>query len=357
MASRPRADSRFLSACRGNRPDRVPVWFMRQAGRSLPEYRALRGEGSILEAIEQPELAAELTLQPVRRLGVDAAILFSDIVVPLVAAGVELEIKPEVGPVVAEPVRDRAALAKLHQIEPEVDMWYVLEAVRLAVAELEVPLIAFGAAPFTLATYLVEGGASRHYLATKSLMRTDPVIWGTLLERLADIVATALSAQVAAGASAIQVFDSWAGILAPSEYRQFVLPPTRRLFERLEALGVPVIHFGLDAGELLRDMAAAGGDVIGVDWRVPLDQVAARVGREVPVQGNLDPSVCLCPWGVVQAEARRVLEEGSRAKAHVFNLGHGVLPETDPGLLGRLVEFVHAWEPTGPKEVQGAEAE
>ncbi|MCU1491070.1 MAG: hemE [Acidimicrobiaceae bacterium] len=313
---------------------------MRQAGRSLPEYRSLRGEGSILEAIRQPELAAEVTLQPVRRYGVDAAILFSDIVVPLVGIGLDVEVVPGRGPVIAEPFRSRADLARLRPLEPEVDLAYVLEAVKILVGELTVPLIGFAGAPFTVASYLVEGGPSRDFARTKALMHTDPATFGALLDALADLAASALRAQVGAGAAAIQLFDSWAGALSRSDYERHVLPPTRRLLEGLADLGVPRIHFGVGTGELL-DLMGAGADVVGVDWRVPLDAARRRVGPHRALQGNLDPAVCLAGIDAASNETRRILAEGG-GTGHVFNLGHGVLPATDPGVLGALVELVHA---------------
>jgi uroporphyrinogen decarboxylase len=314
---------------------------MRQAGRSLPEYRALRGEGSILDAIRQPDLAAELTLQPVRRYGVDAAILYSDIVVPVSAIGFGVDIKPGVGPVVERPFRSAADLSRLRPLEPDRDTPWVAETVRILVKELTVPLIGFAGAPFTVASYLIEGRPSRDYARTKRLMYTDGATWSALLERLADLALASLVAQVEAGAGAVQLFDSWAGALSPADYRRFVLPATSRIFAGLAGLGVPRIHFGVGTGELLGLMAEAGPDVVGVDWRVPLDQARARVGPFRAIQGNLDPVVCLAPWEVVADQARHVLAAAGPAPGHVFNLGHGVLPDTDPDILARLVDLVH----------------
>jgi uroporphyrinogen decarboxylase len=314
---------------------------MRQAGRSLPEYRKLRGDGSILGAIALPELAAELTLQPVRRYGVDAAILFSDIVVPLAAIGVDLEVVAGRGPVIAEPFRGRADLGRLRPLEPEADTPYVIEAVQILARELEVPLIGFAGAPFTVASYLVEGAPSRTFSRTKALMHSDPVAWRELLDALAEIALASLRSQVEAGAEAVQLFDSWAGALTRHDYETHVLPSTRRVLEGLADLAVPRIHFGVGTGELLDLMAVAGADVVGVDWRVPLDRAHERIGPRRAVQGNLDPAICLAPWEVVAAEVLRVLEAGSGAPGHVFNLGHGVLPETDPAVLSRIVELVH----------------
>jgi uroporphyrinogen decarboxylase len=315
---------------------------MRQAGRSLPEYRALRGEGDILGAIASPELAAELTLQPVRRYGVDAAILFSDIVVPLVAIGVGIEIVPGRGPVVAEPFRSAADLERLRPLEAEADLSHVLETIRILVSELEVPLIGFAGAPFTLASYLVEGGPSRTFSATKRLMHSDPPLWHDLVDRLAEICLGSLRAQVAAGASAVQLFDSWAGALSPAEYTRFALPASRHILEGMADLGVPRIHFGVGTGEILDLMASAGADVVGVDWRVPLSRAAERVGPGVALQGNLDPAICLAPIDVVTKAASEVLAEAALLPGHVFNLGHGVLPETDPDVLSAVVDFVHS---------------
>ena len=331
----------FLAACFGRPASRVPVWFMRQAGRSLPEYRALRRDGAILDAIRNPELAAELTLQPVRRYGVDAAILFSDIVVPVAAMGLGVDVVAGRGPVVAEPFRSEADLGRLRPFAPEIDTPYVLETVRILAGELDVPLIGFAGAPFTVASYLVEGGPSRTFAATKRLMTSDPETWHALTDALAETALAFLRAQVAAGARAVQLFDSWAGALSPAQYRAAALPAARKVLEGLADLGVPRIHFGVGTGELLADMAAAGADVVGVDWRVPLSVARRRVGERPALQGNLDPAICLAPWEVVQRECRSVLAELGGEPGHVFNLGHGVLPETDPDILARVVDLVH----------------
>ena len=319
----------------------VPVWFMRQAGRSLPEYRALRGSDSILDSIRHPEIAAELTLQPIRRYGVDAAILFSDIVVPVAAVGFGVDVRPGVGPIVERPFRARDDLARLRPLEPELDIPFVRETIQILVKELTVPLIGFAGAPFTVASYLIEGGGSRDYAQTKRLMHSDQQTWAELLDRLADLALASLRAQIEAGASAVQLFDSWAGALNPADYRRHVLPASAKIFAGLEDLGVPRIHFGVGTGELLGLMGDAGADVVGVDWRVPLHLARARVGPGKAVQGNLDPLVCLAPWEVVAEHARQVLSEAGPAPGHVFNLGHGVAPETDPDNLARLVELVH----------------
>ena len=324
--------------------DRVPVWFMRQAGRALPEYRAVRAKASMFDVIRTPELAAEVTAQPVRRLGVDAAILFSDIVVPLFALGVGVELREGVGPVVEQPFRTDADLKRLRPFEPEVDAPYVAETVRLVVGELDVPLIGFAGGPFTLASYLVEGGPSKTHARTKALMHSEPGTWRELVDRLAGISLASLRAQVEAGAQAVQLFDSWAGALSPDDYRTHVLDASARIFAGLGDLGVPRIHFGVGTGELLGLLGAAGADVVGVDWRVPLDAARTRVADGLALQGNLDPAVCLAPWDVVEAAALDVLRRNGGHPGHVFNLGHGVLPETDPDTLRRLVELVHAYE-------------
>lgn len=334
----------FLRVCRGEPTERVPVWFMRQAGRSLPEYRALREKHSILDLCRTPDLAVEVTLQPVRRLGVDAAILFSDIVVPLQAVGIDLEIVAGRGPVIAEPIRSVGDLERLRPLEPEDDVPFVLEAIRSLVKELDVPLIGFAGAPFTLASYLVEGGPSRNHALTKALMYSEPETWAALMDRLADIVLTYLKSQVSAGASAVQLFDSWVGALSPVDYDRHVAPASTKILSGLAAEGVPRIHFGIVTGELLTRMHGAGADVMGVDWRVPLDVARDRIGPGVPLQGNLDPTALLAGWEALEARALDVLKRGG-GNGHIFNLGHGVMPETDPGMLERLVDLVHGWRP------------
>ncbi len=331
----------FLQACRGRAHDTVPVWFMRQAGRSLPEYRALRGDGSILDAIRRPELAAEITLQPVRRYGVDAAILFSDIVVPVAAIGFGVDVVPGIGPVVDQPLRSRADLARLRPLEPDLDTPYVLETVRILAAELAVPLIGFAGAPFTVASYLIEGRPSRTHAATKALMRGEPTLFAELLDVLADLAIASLRSQIDQGAAAVQLFDSWAGSLHPRDYARAVLPASRKVFAALAELDVPTLHFGVGTGELLGLMADAGADVVGVDWRTPLGTARDRVGPGTAVQGNLDPALCLAPWPVVAEAARDVLADSGGDPGFVFNLGHGVLPETDPAVLEQVVELVH----------------
>jgi uroporphyrinogen decarboxylase len=339
----PPADAPFLRACHNQSARRVPVWFMRQAGRSLPEYRRTRGPGSILDAVRDPALATEITLQPVRRYGVDAAILYSDIVVPVAAVGFGVEIVAGVGPVVADPFRGPEDLDRLRPLEPETDCPWVADTVRLLVGELgDVPLIGFAGAPFTVASYLIEGGPSRELARTKALMAGRPDLWGELVDRLADQAIASLRSQVAAGAAAIQMFDSWAGALSPDLYERHVMPASAKVLAALADLDVPRIHFGVTTGELLPLMAKAGADVVGVDWRVPLDEARARLGPDIAVQGNLDPALCLAPWPVVAERTRDVLARNGGRPGHVFNLGHGVLPETDPTILEQVVELVHA---------------
>ncbi len=333
------ADSAFVRACRREPVPHTPVWFMRQAGRALPEYRALRAGTAMLDACADPAMITEITLQPIRRFGTDAAIFFSDIVVPLKAVGVDLDIVPGVGPVVARPVRTRADLDRLPALTPE-HVPYVSEAVAALTAELgPTPLIGFAGAPFTLASYLVEGGPSKNHAATKALMHSDPRLWSDLLDRLATITLGFLRVQIDAGASAVQLFDSWVGALPAADYRRFVAPHSARVLAGVA--DVPRIHFGVGTGELLRDMGEVGADVVGVDWRVPLDEAAKRVGPGRALQGNLDPTLVFAPTEVVRAETERILAEGRAAEGHVFNLGHGVLPETDPDVLTRVVAHVH----------------
>jgi uroporphyrinogen decarboxylase len=315
---------------------------MRQAGRYLPEYRELRGDRDVLETVRQADLAVEIALQPLRRLDVDAAVVFSDIMVPVAAAGIGVRIEAGRGPVVDEPFRSDADLQRLRPLEPDADVGYVLEAIRLLRKELRVPLIGFAGAPFTLAAYLVEGGASRTFDRTRSMMRTVPRTWAALMERLGDLTVAYLTAQVEAGAQAVQVFDSWVGALSPDDYASSVQPVMRSVFDRVAALGVPSIHFGVGTGELLREMRHAGGDVIGVDWRVPLDAAWERVGTDRGIQGNLDPVACLGPVDRLEGDVRRVLARAGDRDGHVFNLGHGVLPETPVDHLERVVELVHA---------------
>jgi uroporphyrinogen decarboxylase len=316
---------------------------MRQAGRAFPEYRKLREKHSILELCHTPDLAAEVTLQPVDRLGVDAAILFSDIVVPLIAMGVDVDIVEGVGPVIENPIRSPEDVDRLVPLASREGVPQVVEAVTILADELKVPLIGFGGAPFTLASYMIEGRPSKDHALTKSFMHAQPDAWVRLMDTLADSILDYLRAQITAGATAIQLFDSWAGALDADDYNTHVAPAVAKILFGLSDEDVPRILFGVTTGEILSDMAATGPDVMGVDWRVPLDDARARMPESVTaLQGNLDPALVLAPWDVLEAKARSVLERGG-GRAHVFNLGHGVLPTSDPGVLARLVELVHAW--------------
>ncbi len=335
-------DSNFIRAARSQPVEHTPVWFMRQAGRSLPEYREVRGEGTIINAIADVDRATEITLQPVRRYGVDAAILYSDIMTPVHAIGFGVDIEPGVGPVVEQPFRSAADLERLRPLDAGADTPYVLETVRNLVAELPVPLIAFAGAPFTVASYLLEGRPTRTWTVTKTLMHTDEALWNQLMDRLADLAIASLRSQVAEGASALQLFDSWAGALNPSDYERFVLPHSTRVLSAVADLGVPRIHFGVNTAELLGLMASAGAEMVGVDWRTPLDAARDRVPEGTALQGNLDPALVVAGWEAVRPAADDVMRLGAdRRGGHVFNLGHGVLPETDPTVLEALVEHNH----------------
>jgi len=340
-------ESPYLAAAAGRKPSRVPVWFMRQAGRSLPEYRELRAKNTMMQACFDAELITEITLQPIRRHGVDAAILFSDIVVPLRASGIELDIVPDVGPVIEHPVRSIADVKAIKPLEPQ-QVTPVAQAVSQLVTELgDVPLIGFAGAPFTLASYLVEGGPSRHHERTKAMMLGEPETWHALMTALTDVTIAFLQVQAAAGVDAIQVFDSWAGTLSLADYRSYVLPHSSRVFAALTDSGLPMTHFGVGTAELLGAMSEAGATVVGVDWRTSLTDAAARVRPGTALQGNLDPVVLLAGFDVAQSAVRAVVEDGRRAvdagaAGHIFNLGHGVLPGTDPSVITDVVALVHS---------------
>ena len=338
--------SLLVAACRRQQPDgRVPVWFMRQAGRSLPEYREIRDGINMLESCSQPDLVAEITLQPVRRYGVDAAIFYSDIMVPLRAAGVDLEIVSGQGPIIAKPVRRMADLDQIEPLEPE-RLWFVTEAVERLVAELgPTPLIGFAGAPFTLASYLVEGGPSKDYARTKAMMVSEPELWDGLCSRLAGLSATFLRTQVAAGAAAVQLFDSWVGSLSAADYARYAQPYSAQVLRALADTGVPRIHFGVGTSELLGLMGEAGAEVVGVDWRLPLAEASRRIGPAYAVQGNLDPALLSAPWPVLAERVRQVVRSGAAAPGHIFNLGHGVPPEASPDVLARIVDLVHTEGP------------
>ncbi|MGH7663761.1 MAG: uroporphyrinogen decarboxylase [Gemmatimonadaceae bacterium] len=339
-------EPRFLRACRGERTDRTPVWFMRQAGRYMPEYRAIRANHTLLQICAQPELATEVTLQPVRALGVDAAIIFADILLPLVPMGINLEFAAGEGPVIHNPVRTPGDIAALRAVESGESLAHVLQAIRMVRRELadRTPLIGFAGAPFTLASYLIEGGSSRQQLATRRLMLADPAAWHALLGKLAIVVADYLAAQVHAGAQAVQLFDSWVGCLSPDDYREYVLPHTRRIFAAIEPLGVPMIHFGVDTATLLPLMREAAGErsVIGMDWRIPLSDGWARLGAGAKVQGNLDPVALFAPRAELERRVRAVLKEAAGRPGHIFNLGHGILPGTPVDNVRFVVDLVHA---------------
>ncbi len=333
-----------MRAARREVVERTPVWFMRQAGRSLPEYRRLRERHGLFEINRSAELTAEVTLQPVSRHGVDAAVIFADIMTPVLAMGVGVELVEGVGPVVAEPVRSAAAVARLELADPAETMAPVLEAIALVRGELapEQAAVGFCGGPFTVAGYLVEGRPSRDFALTKTLMYREPAVWHALMDKLAEGFAAYALAQARAGADVVQLFDSWAGALSPADYAEFAAPASARVLAALREAGVPTIHFGTGTTALLPAMAAAGGDVIGLDWRVTLDQGWALAGADRAVQGNLDPVVLLGPWERAEAATRDVLERANGRPGHIFNLGHGVLPATEPDVLGRLVELVHA---------------
>jgi len=335
-------DGRFLKACRSEPTDVTPVWFMRQAGRYLPEYRALRQKHSMLDLCHRPELAAQVTLQPIERLGVDAAILFADILLPFEPLGLGLTFSAGEGPQITRPIREAGQVLDLPPVDPATDLGYVLEAVRLAARALppRVPLIGFAGAPFTLASYAIEGGATRTFALTKRFMYAEPRAWHQLLERLAELVGAYLAAQAHAGARALQLFDSWVGCLSPTDYATYVFPHSQRALELAAGSGVPVIHFGTDTAGLLGDFARAGGDVIGVDWRMPLDVAWQRIAPAA-IQGNLDPVALLAPRAELERHTREILARAGSRPGHIFNLGHGVLPETPIEALQAVVEWVH----------------
>jgi uroporphyrinogen decarboxylase len=335
---------RLLAACRLQPADATPVWFMRQAGRSLAEYRKLRETYPILTMAKTPELCTQITLMPVKELGVDGAVLFADIMLPLEPMGVSLEIQPDLGPVIHTPIRDMAAVQHLRPLEPEVGVPFVLETIRALRAELadgRAAVIGFCGAPYTLACYLIEGRPSRDYAQAKSLMLREPAVWSALMDRLTDGMIAYLQAQVTAGAEVIQVFDSWVGALAPADYERSALPWMRRLFDALRPMGAPTIYFGTSNAALLEAMASAGSDLLSIDWRVRLDDAWRRIGFDRGIQGNLDPVRALAGWDVAHDGMREVLASAGGRPGHIFNLGHGVLPETDPDVLRRLVGAVH----------------
>ncbi|MCL4217728.1 MAG: uroporphyrinogen decarboxylase [Candidatus Hydrogenedentes bacterium] len=336
--------SRFLKACRREQVDATPVWLMRQAGRYMTEYRELRKTYDILELIKSPALACEVTMQPIKAFDLDAAIIFADILPPLEGMGLKLEFVKGEGPLIHNPIASAADVDALHQPDPRYSQAYTLEAIRLTRAELDprgVPLIGFSGAPFTLASYAIEGGSSKNFVKTKSMMLGEPAVWARLMEKLSELVGEYLKAQAEAGAVALQVFDSWAGALSPRDYREFVLPWSRRAIEIASEAGVPVIHFGTDTAGIIELIRDAGGDVIGVDWRMDLDDAWRRLGDGVAVQGNLDPVALFAPWDNLRSCAQTVLEQAANRPGHIFNLGHGILPQPPVDNVRRLVDFVH----------------
>lgn len=337
-------EERMMAACRREAVDTTPVWFMRQAGRCLQEYRQLRERYDILTMARTPELCTQVTLMPVDTFGVDAAVMYADIMLPLDGMGVPFIIEPEVGPIIAHPIRTEAAIDAVRVIDAEEATPYVFEANRMLRKELagRAALVGFSGAPFTLACYMIEGRPSRDYGQAKRMMLGAPQLWHKLMDKVTEVVVRYLRAQVAAGVQVVQVFDSWVGVLSPTQYQRFVLPYTKRVFTELRGSGVPTIHFGTGSASLLGLMVSAGSDMISLDWRMNLDEAWAQIGYERGVQGNLDPAVMLAPFDVIAEEARDVLRRAGGRPGHVFNLGHGVLPDTDPSQLTRLVDFVHA---------------
>jgi uroporphyrinogen decarboxylase len=339
---------RFLRACRGEPVDSTPVWFMRQAGRYMAEYRAIREKHTLLEICGRPELAAEVTLQPVRRLGVDAAILFADILLPAIPLGVGLEFAQGEGPRLLHPVRSMQDVEGLHPVNPEADLAHVMETIRILRDELgNTPLIGFCGAPFTVASYLIEGRGSRDFLLTKKMMYSMPEVWHALMGKLTTLLAAYLEAQIRAGAQAVQLFDSWVGALGLQDYVEYVQPYSRTVLRAAQALRVPVIHFGTGSGSLLPAMKAAGGTVIGLDWRVPLADGWRMVGHEVGIQGNLDPAVLFAPLSEIKRRVKDILDQAGGRPGHVFNLGHGILPNTPVDHVRAVVDMVHEYRIEG----------
>ena len=334
-------NERFLRACRREPVDATPVWFMRQAGRYMPEYRAIREKYSLLEICYQPELAAEVTMQPVHALGVDAAILFADILLPVIPLGLGLEFAKGEGPVIGKPVRTLGDLAAMKPVDAETDLGYVMDAIRILRRELSIPLIGFCGAPFTVASYIIEGGSSREFLHTKTMMYSAPELWRALMDKLSTVLADYLVAQIRAGAQAVQIFDSWVGALSPQDYEKFVLPYSQRVLEAAKAENVPVIHFGTNTTTLLPLMKRAGGDVIGLDWRIPLEDGWSLLGHDVAVQGNLDPTLLFAPLPEIKKRVQDILRRAEGRPGHIFNLGHGILQHTPVENVKAVVDMVH----------------
>jgi uroporphyrinogen decarboxylase len=340
-------DSLFIRVARRQSVEHTPIWFMRQAGRVLPEYRAIREHYSLIEICRQPELCAEVTLQPTRRFAVDAAVMFADIMLPLISIGVELELVDNVGPVISHPIQIASDLQALRPIQPAADLPFILEAIRLVRGELDgrIPLIGFSGAPFTLASYLIEGRPSREFIKTRAMMHSAPQVWHELMARLTVIVISYLHSQVTSGVDALQLFDSWVGYLSREEYIQYVQPYVRRIFAALQSLGLPLIHFGTNTAHLLRQMKEDGANIIGVDWRIPLDEAWQVIGADLGIQGNLDPAALLDQPAEMKAKADAVLQCAVGQAGHIFNLGHGLLPDSPIDNIVRLVDYVHSYQP------------
>lgn len=337
-------NNNFIRACYREEVDQLPVWYMRQAGRYDPEYRKIKENYTLLEICKQPELAAEVTMMPVRKLGVDAAILYSDIMNPVASLGVDFDIVKNVGPVIAEPIRTKADIDRLKPIDVEGDLPHILETIRLLRTQLEVPLITFAGAPFTIASYLIEGRPSKSYIKTKSMMYGEPELWQLLMDKLGDMVIAYLRAHVANGGQAFQIFDSWVGALSPKDFKQFVLPTITRIFSELEDLDVPKIYFpGVSSGELLPSLQDLKSSVIGLDWRVSIAEGRRRIGGKHAVQGNLDPYILTAPMNVIKRYAAEIIDEGVKEPGFIFNLGHGLFPEASLDKLKELTDFVHEY--------------
>ncbi|WP_322922613.1 uroporphyrinogen decarboxylase [Paenibacillus campi] len=334
----------FIRACLKQPTDRLPVWYMRQAGRYDPDYQKIKENYTLLEICRQPELAAEVTLMPVRKLGVDAAILYSDIMNPVASIGIDFDIVKNIGPVIDNPIRTAADVERLRPIQVEEDLGHVLETIRILDRELDVPLITFAGAPFTIASYLIEGRPSKSYIRTKTMMYSEPELWHSLMRKLGDMVATYLRKHIENGGKAFQLFDSWVGALSATDFRTYVLPTIRYIFEQLQDLHVPKIYFpGVSSGELLPELNGLPVDVIGLDWRVSIPEARRRLGGNYAVQGNLDPYVLTAPSAVIHEQARRIIDEGLQEPGYIFNLGHGLFPEASIDKLKQLTDYVHEY--------------
>lgn len=350
MGKQPFNDT-FLKACRREPTPYTPVWYMRQAGRYQPEYRAIREKYSFFEMNEIPEVCAEVTRLPVERLGVDAAILFADIMTPLRPIGIDVNIVSSIGPVIENPIRTTKDVNRLRDLEPEIHVPYIMEAVRILTGQLSVPLIGFAGAPFTIASYLIEGGPSKNYHKTKAFMYCEPDAWHALMEKLKQVTVAYLTAQIKAGASAVQIFDSWIGALSVQDYRMYIAPVMQQIFGELKALNVPLIYFGIGAGHLLEEWNKLPVDVIGLDWRTSISEARKR-GIQKALQGNLDPALLLAPWETLKERTQSILDEGTQTPGFIFNLGHGIFPEVNVDTVKKLTSFIHEYTKTKSKESQ-----